>query len=172
MNNADACTLPYQAIKEFLNKQQCSYSSDDENHRIDLALPLGDELYEMAYWITHFGDIMHFSIQFPDSPVMSEKRLGVAEILVRANYVTDFGKFDMEMSSGEVRFHATHIIDEGYLSQGVLNRLSLVGILLVDTCQTAIRKHLQEGLSPEDVIALTQLDLEMTAEGYFLEDEE
>jgi len=172
MPDTDAYALPFQSIKEFLDNQNCSYVADEENHSLKLTLPFGDDQYEMSYWLTHTGDLMQFSIQFPDGRISAEDRLGVAEILVRANHMIDFGKLDMDMSTGIVRFHATHIIDEGYLGQGVLNRISFLGVLQVDMYQTAIRKHLMDGMSPEDVIALTRLDLEMTAEGHFLDEEE
>jgi hypothetical protein len=57
---------------------------------------------------------------------------------------------------------------EGELT-GVLSRLSFLGIFLVEMYTSAIKKHLEEGFTPEDVIALVDLDIEMTAEGHFLE---
>jgi len=171
MPDTDAFALPFQAIKEFLDNQSCSYSADEENCSLKLTLPFGDDQYEISYWLTHGGDLMHYSILFPDGAIRAKDRLGVAELLVRANHFIDFGKLDMDMSTGVVRFHSTHMIDEGYLGQGVLNRISFLGVLQVDMYLTAIRKHLKDGLSPEDVIALTQLDLEMTAEGHFLDEE-
>lgn len=172
MPNATAYEIPFQVIKDFLDDQKQTYSVDEEEYTCSLTFPLGENLFEMAYWLTHHGELLQFSILFPGGPIAEKDRLGVAEIIVRANHAMEFGRLDMNMRTGDVRYYATHIIDEGYLAEGVLSRLSFLGIFLVDMYTTAIRKHLDLGYSPEVVIALVDLDLEMTAEGHFLEEEE
>jgi hypothetical protein len=167
-----AYEAPFQVIKDFLDEQKYPYSTDEEEHRCTLTFPLGEDQYEMAYWLSHHGELLQFSILFPNGPIAEKDRLGVAEIIVRANHSMEFGRLDMNMRTGEVRYYATHIIDEGYLGDGVLSRLSFLGIFLVDMYTSAIKKHLEEGFSPEDVIALVDLDLDMTADGHFLEEEE
>lgn len=163
--------LPFKVIKDFLDDQKQTYSLDEEEYTCSLTFPLGENLFEMAYWLTHHGELLQFSILFPGGPIAEKDRLGVAEIIVRANHSMEFGRLDMNMRTGEVRYYATHIIDDGRLGEGVLTRLSFLGIFLVDMYTTAIRKHLDEGFSPEDVIALVDLDLDMNAEGHFLEEE-
>ena len=172
MPDTDPYALPFQVIQDFLDEQDYPYDTNVEEHICRLSFPLGEDQYEMAYWLTHHGELLQFSILFPNAPIAEKDRPGVAEIIVRANHSIEFGRLDMNMRNGEVRYYATHIIDEGYLGDGVLSRLSFLGIFLVDMYTTGIKKHLEEGLSPEDVIALVDLDLDMTAEGHFLEEKE
>jgi len=172
MSDTTAYELPFKVIRDFLDEQKYPYATDEEEHTCSLSFPLGEDQYEMAYWLTHHGELLQFSILFPNGPIPEKDRLGVAEIIVRANHSMEFGRLDMNMRTGEVRYYATHIIDEGNLGEGVLTRLSFLGIFLVDMYTTAIKKHLEEGFSPEDVIALADLDLDMTAEGLFLDEKE
>ena len=164
--------FPFQVIKDFLDDQKQTYFVDEQEHTCSLSFKIGGDQYQMAYWLTHGGELLQFSILFPNGPIAEKDRLGVAEIIVRANHSIEFGRLDMNMRTGEVRYYASHIIEEGYLGSGVLTRLTSKGIFFIEMYTTAIKRLLKLRYSPEVVIAMSVLELERAQKGYFHEEED
>ena len=63
----------------------------------------------------------------------SVSRRDIAETIVRANYGLRVGKFEMDFEDGELRFHASQILDGDAVGTAVIDRMIGTAVNMMDT---------------------------------------
>lgn len=87
-------------------------------------------------------------------------RPAVAEAITRANYGLRVGKFEMDFSDGEIRFHTYSILGEDGLDESVIRRLIATTLAMLDRYVPAVLSVIYGNETPEDAIRCAEASLE------------
>ena len=87
-------------------------------------------------------------------------RPAVAETIARANYGLRVGKFELDFSDGEIRFHAYHILCGGIFDDDTIRRLLGTTLAMLDRYVPAVLSVIYGNEAPEDAIRCVEADLE------------
>ncbi len=82
-----------------------------------------------------------------------EKRLAVAEFLIRANYDLSIGKFELDFTDGEIRCKTSVDLEERQLDSPLLKRLVYINLALMDSYLPGIESVIYKEVSAVDAIA-------------------
>ena len=82
-----------------------------------------------------------------------EKRLAVAEFLIRANYDLNIGKFELDFTEGEIRCKTSIDLEERQLDLAQLKRLVHINLALMDSYLPGIESVIYKEVSAVDAIA-------------------
>jgi len=157
----------FQSVINYLDSKDFNYSSYPEEKRITLSMSGKNANYRMVARVTHEEKYLQISTYFPFFVREEKFRGSVAELITRANYGMPVGKFEMDMTDGEVRFHVTHVIDGEMVSEEHIERLFMTSYYTTDRYFPAFMQHLHAGYTPEDAVFHAELDIhsERVAEG-------
>ena len=97
------------------------------------------------------GKIVFFSISPEDVP--HAKRIAMAEFLTSANYGLLVGNFEMNFSTGDLRFRTSLDASSGTVDDALLYRLVHTNLAMMDTYLPGIQKILRTDVSPQAVLA-------------------
>lgn len=82
-----------------------------------------------------------------------EKRLAVAEFLIRANYDLSIGKFELDFTDGEIRCKTNVDLEERQLDSPLIGRLVYINLALMDSYLPGIESVIYKDVSAVDAIA-------------------
>jgi hypothetical protein len=85
--------------------------------------------------------------------VPDDKRVAVAEALTRANYGLRIGNFEMDLADGEVRYKASVDVEDGALSETMVQNLVRASLSSFDRYYPALMRVVWAGAAPADAIA-------------------
>ncbi len=162
MSDSPESSPSFTAITDFMDGRGYLYSSDPEKQRIGFTMGSKEADYRFSIRITHGGDYLQFVAYCPFR-VKQELRASVAELITRANYGMLIGKFEMDMSDGEVRFHISHLIDGILLSPDTVGRLYRSCLYTLDRYLPAFMQHIHAGYTPEDAVFHAELEFHADA---------
>jgi len=154
---SDSTDQSFKAITDFMDGRGYVYSSQPEEHRIGFTMGSKQADYRFSILIVEGGDYLKYVAYCPFR-VDEKLRLSVAELIVRANYCLLAGKFEMDMSDGEVRFTLSHLIDGVVLSPETVGRLYRSCLFTLDRYMPAFMQHIHAGYTPEDAVFHAELD--------------
>jgi hypothetical protein len=84
--------------------------------------------------------------------VPEEKRLAVAEYLIRANFGMEIGSFDMDFSDGAVQFRTSIDIEGGDLTPKMIQNLAYVNVTVTDQYLPGLVMVVEGDATPEEAI--------------------
>lgn len=82
-----------------------------------------------------------------------EKRLAVAEFLIRANYDLSIGKFELDFTDGEIRCKTSVDLEERQLDSPLIKRLVYINLALMDSYLPGIESVIYRDVLAVDAIA-------------------
>lgn len=82
-----------------------------------------------------------------------EKRLAVAEFLIRANYDLSVGKFELDFTNGEILCKTSVDLAERQLDSPLLGRLVYINLALMDSYLPGIESVIYRDVAAVDAIA-------------------
>jgi hypothetical protein len=154
---SDFTDASFKAITDFMDGRGYVYSSEPEEFRIGFTMGTNQADYRFSILIVQSGDYLKYVAYCPFR-VDEKLRSSVAELIVRANYCLLAGKFEMDMSDGEVRFTLSHLIDGVVLSPETVGRLYRSCLFTLDRYMPAFMQHIHAGYTPEDAVFHAELD--------------
>jgi hypothetical protein len=86
-------------------------------------------------------------------------RASIAEATVRANYGMKLGKFELDFSDGEIRFHLGNVFPPGGFDDDIVRRLIGTTIHVMDRYFPAFMSIIYANELPQDAITLAEQDL-------------
>jgi hypothetical protein len=149
---------PFDALIEYLDAKNFNYSSYPEENRISLTMSGYQANYRFAFRITHEGEFLQLTAFYPFFVRNEKLRPSAAELLTRANYNLLLGNFEMDMKDGEIRFHVTHMIEDGGLTQSAIDKAYSATLFTMDRYFPALMQHIHAGYTPEDAVFHAELD--------------
>jgi len=140
------------AVIDYLDSQDFNYTSFPEEHRVTLSMSGKNANYRYTARISHDGDYLQITGCYPFFVRDEKLRPSTAELITRANYTMPVGKFEMDMSDGEVRFHVTHLIENTVPPVQIVERLFMTSYFTMDKYFPALMQHIHAGYTPEDAV--------------------
>lgn len=90
-------------------------------------------------------------------PAQPKVREQVLELVARANRGLPIGRFDIDLSDGQVTFHIGHAFGSSGLQDEEVQRLFSTAIATVDRYFPALMRLMYGGHTPEDAVYLADL---------------
>lgn len=153
----------FQALTDYLDAKKYAYTPYPLENRIYFSVCGLHADYRIQFRITRDGDYFEMMGHYPLRIRDVKLRPSVAELFTRANYKMLLGKFEMDMDDGEIRFHASHLIDGGIFTADTVERVYMTGLALMDRYFPALMQHIHAGYTPEDAVFHAELDMHADA---------
>lgn len=148
----------FQALVDYIESKNFSYTPYPDEQRVTLTLSGKHiNLYFNAR-ITHEDAYLQVAAAYPFKVRNERLRPSTAELITRANYCMPLGKFEMDMSDGEVRFHISHVIGELGLTAEMIEKQFMTAYCTADRYFPAFMQHIHAGYTPEDAVFHAELD--------------
>lgn len=163
MSDSPESSSSFQALTDYLDGRKYNYTPFPEENRVAFSVCGHHADYRIQFRITHEGDYFQLVSYYPFRVRDEKLRLSVAELLTRANYKMLVGKFEMDMSDGEIRFQVSHLIDGGIFTAETVERIYMTSLFTLDRYFPALMQHIHAGYTPEDAIFHAELDMQADA---------
>jgi hypothetical protein len=148
---------PFQALIDHFEAHGIRYSCKREERRAWFTMNSGSALQKCSFRFDKTGDVLHIFIQYPVM-VKEQFRPAAMEFITRANYGLIIGNFEMDAKDGEIRYHVSHLMEDGILSDETIRRLFATAMGTADRYFPALMRVLFAGETPEDAVDLAELD--------------
>lgn len=158
MSDTPPLSGPYKALIDYIESKNFTHTANPQERKVTLTLNGKNANYRFVARITHDEEFLQVTAYYPFFVRDEKLRLSSAELITRANYCMPLGKFEMDLKDGEVRFHATHVIEGGILSQEMIERHMMTSYFTADRYFPAFMQHLHAGYTPEDAVYHAELD--------------
>lgn len=130
----------------------------DEEHKVVFFTICGDAaVYTCRLRITHDEDVLQIDLTLPVLARQPKVRDQVLELVARANRGLPIGRFDLDMSDGQVTFHIGHAFGSSGLQDEDVGRLFSTGMATVDRYFPALMRLMYGGHTAEDAVFLSEL---------------
>jgi hypothetical protein len=148
---------PFQALIDHFEAHDINYSSNSEERRAWFTMNSGSALQKCSFRFDSTGDALQIYIQYP--VLVKEKfRMAAMEFITRANYGLVIGNFEMDVKDGEIRYHVSHLMENGQLTDETIRRLFGTAMGTSERYFPALMKVLFAGEIPQEAIDLVELD--------------
>jgi hypothetical protein len=156
-NHTPAYGDPFQVLIDHFDENGIKYSSNREKRRAWFTMNSGSALQKCTFGFDRTGDVLQIRIQYP--VLAKDKFRPLAnEFITRANYGLVIGNFEMDVKDGEIRYHVSHLMEDGRLTDETIRRLFGTAMGTADRYFPALMRVLFAGETPEDAVDLAELD--------------
>ena len=153
----------FKALTDYLDGRKYNYNPFPEENRVSFSVCGHHADYRIQFRITHEGDYFQLHINYPFRVRDEKLRLSVSELITRANYKMLVGKFEMDMSDGEILLHVSHMIDGSAFTAETVERIYMTALFTMDRYFPALMQHIHAGYTPEDAVFQAELDMHADA---------
>lgn len=150
---------PFRALVDHCESHGLTFSASREKKRIKFTICREHALYRCNLRITHDDDVLQIYVHYPVLAKDEKTRPAAAELFTRANYNLVLGKFEMDMSDGEIRYHVGHLIAGGKLEDSTIGCLVSTALSTADQYFPAFMRLLFGGNTAEDAVYLAELEM-------------
>ncbi len=147
---------PFQALIDHFEAHGIHYSSKREERRAWFTMNSGSALQKCSFRFDKTGDVLQIFIQYP-LMVKERFRSAAMEFITRANYGLVIGNFEMDAKDGEIRYHVSHLMEDGILTDETIRRLFGTAMGTADRYFPALMRVLFAGEMPEEAVDLAEL---------------
>jgi hypothetical protein len=150
-------SAPFETLVGHFESNGLNFNSDQE-HKVVFFTICGDAaVYTCRLRITHDDDVLQIDLALPVLARQPKVREQVLELVARANRGLPVGRFDLDMSDGQVTFHIGHAFGSSGLQDEDVGRLFSTGMATVDRYFPALMRLMYGGHTPEDAVFLSEL---------------
>jgi hypothetical protein len=158
MSDTPPYSASFQALLHYIDSKNFNFTSFPEEKRVTLSMSGKNANYRFTARITNEDSYLQVTANYPFNVREEKLRPSTAELITRANYCMPLGKFEMDMSDGEVRFSITHVIGEMGLDPEMIEKHVMTVYYTTDRYFPAFMQHIHAGYTPEDAIFHAELD--------------
>ena len=151
-------SIAYERLIQHLEHQEIHFQASGERETIMAAFRGRSGSFRVYAHVDEDDDVFQVFGLVPNA-VPEGSRPAIAETIARANYGLRVGKFELDLSDGEVRFQAYHILSCGILDDDTIHRLLGTTLAMLDRYVPAILSVIYANESPEDAIRCVEADL-------------
>lgn len=151
-------SVAYERLIQHLEDQEIHFQARGERETIFAAFRGRSGSYRIYANVGEDDDVFQVLGLVPNA-VPEGSRPAIAETIARANYGLQVGKFELDFSDGEIRFHAYDILCGGMLDDDTIHRLLGTTLAMLDRYVPAILSVIYGNESPEDAIRCVEADL-------------
>jgi len=146
-----------EVCEAFLDKLGWDYALVDAGEPGRLRFGLTGEVVRLECWLSVYEATQRvcllgvYNLHVPE-----EKRLAVAEYVVRANWEILIGGFELNMGDGQIHFKNSADVEGVELTHRFLMNLVAVSQVTADKYFPGLMKVIYAGVTPEDAIAIVR----------------
>lgn len=157
MSESPSPSPEFQAVIDYIESKNFTYTPHPEEQRLTLTLSGKNANLYFTARISHEDAYLQVTAAYPFKVRDEKLRPSTAELITRANYCMPLGKFEMDMSDGEVRFHISHVIGELGLTTEMIEKQFMTAYFTADRYFPAFMQHIHAGYTPEDAVFHAEL---------------
>ena len=148
---------PFDSLIQHLKERDLRFSQDPKNRRASLTMQSrSGVLFKCRFRFDATGEVFQIDIHYPI--LVQEKFRSIAsEFLTRANWGLVVGNYSFDFSDGEVVYHSSHIMEEGKLSDDIIERLFRTSLSTADRYCQGLMRVIYAGDSAQDAVDLCEL---------------
>lgn len=151
-------SAPFETLVGHFESNGLNFNSDQE-HKVVFFTMCGDAaVYTCRFRITHDDDVLQIDLALPVLARQPKVREQVLELVARANHGLPVGRFDLDLSDGQVTFHIGHAFGSSGLQDDDVRRLFSTAMATVDRYFPALMRLMYGGHTPEDAVYLSELE--------------
>ncbi len=145
------------AIEQFLREDNWKYSIVGDENEIAKFTVNGENGSFDCFVITDEGaERMTCHVLCPVK-APPNKRVSVAELIVRINWSIVVGAFHLDFEDGEIKYKtAVPLGSDGTLTPGMARDAAMLSLITVDKYFPTLMSVVYSGISPVDALALVQ----------------
>jgi hypothetical protein len=152
-------SLPFDALVGHFESAGLNFNSD-EKHKVVFFTMCGDAaVYTCRFRITHDDEVLQIDVALPVLARQPKVREQVLELVARANRGLPVGRFDLDLSDGQVTFHIGHCIGSSGLGDEDVRCLFSTAMTTVDRYFPALMRLMYGGHTAEDAVYLSELEM-------------
>lgn len=149
---------PFNALVGHFESNGLNFNSDQEQKVVFFTMCGDAAVYTCRFRITHDDDVLQIDLALPVLARQPKVREQVLELVARANRGLPVGRFDLDLSDGQVTFHIGHAIGSSGLQDEDVRRLFSTAMATVDRYFPALMRLMYGGHTPEDAVYLSELE--------------
>jgi hypothetical protein len=151
-------SAPFNALVGHFESNGLNFNSDEEDKVVFFTMCGDAAVYTCRFRITHDDDVLQIDLALPVLARQPKVREQVLELVARANRGLPLGRFDLDLSDGQVTFHIGHTIGSSGLQDEDVRRLFSTAMATVDRYFPALMRLMYGGHTPEDAVYLSELE--------------
>jgi hypothetical protein len=151
-------SAPFNALVGHFESNGLNFNSDQEDKVVFFTMCGDAAVYTCRFRITHDDDVLQIDLALPVLARQPKVREQVLELVARANRGLPVGRFDLDLSDGQVTFHIGHAIGSSGLQDEDVRRLFSTAMATVDRYFPALMRLMYGGHTPEDAVYLSELE--------------
>lgn len=150
-----------EAIKQYLDNEECHYSYDEDFGAFEFDMPGSLGRFRTISCIIYVNKTSFTAYGF--CPLRAdrsnkEEMAAMAEFFTRANYGLKNGNFEMDYNDGEIRYKS-HADCEGVLpAPSIIEKCIFFPVAMLDRYFSGIEDVLYRNVSPEEAVAKCEPD--------------
>lgn len=150
-------SAPFNTVVAHFENAGMNFHTDEE-HKVVFFTICGDAaVYTCRLRVTHEDDVLQIDLALPVLARQPKVREQVLELVARANRGLPIGRFDLDLSDGQVTFHIGHAFGSSGLQDEDVGRLFSTGMATVDRYFPALMRLIYGGHTAEDAVFLSEL---------------
>lgn len=151
-------SAPFNALVGHFQSNGLNFNSDQEDKVVFFTMCGDAAVYTCRFRITHDDDVLQIDLAMPVLARQPKVREQVLELVARGNRGLPIGRFDLDLSDGQVSFHIGHAIGSFGLQDEDVRRLFSTAMATVDRYFPALMRLMYGGHTPEDAVYLSELE--------------
>ena len=151
-------SAPFNALVGHFESNGLNFNSDQEDKVVFFTMCGDAAVYTCRFRITHDDDVLQIDLAMPVLARQPKVCNQVLELVARANRGLPVGRFDLDLSDGQVTFHIGHAIGSSGLQDEDVRRLFSTAMATVDRYFPALMRLMYGGHTPEDAVYLSELE--------------
>ncbi|NJL72654.1 MAG: YbjN domain-containing protein [Candidatus Competibacteraceae bacterium] len=142
-------STPFEVLKRHLDSHEWNYEAHEDRKVCETGFTGENVQVRIFLVIDEDDDLMQCFAILPFR-VAEAQRARICELICRMNFGLKVGKFELDLSDGEVRHHASSGFLAGVLPDEVISLVLAAVLLTTDRFYPAFMQVLFAGVSPKD----------------------
>ena len=151
-------SAPFNTVVAHFENAGMNFHTDGDQKLVFFTMCGDAAVYTCRLRVTHEDDVLQIDLAIPVLARQPKVREQVVELVARANRGLPIGRFDIDMSDGQVTFHIGHAIASAGLDEDAVGRLFSTALATVDRYFPALMRLMYGGHTPEDAVYLSELE--------------
>ena len=146
---------PYETLKAHFESAEWNFEAHDDAQVLSTGFPGTNAQFEAMIAIDEGDDLIQ-CISFLPSNIPEASHAHVAEFVCRANYGLKVGKFEFDLSDGQIRFQTYAPFIQGDLHDDIIRRVCGLNFAMIDRYYPGFMKVIFASTPPKDAVAEIQ----------------
>ena len=141
----------FESVLNFFEANEWKHEPNYENKTVESGMNCDNASLRIVVAVDSEYDLVQCIVPYQTKAPVAI-RGEVAELICRINYGMRLGKYELDFSDGEIRFHLASVINPDVITEEIVRRLVHTSFLTADKYYPAFMKVMFGVLTPEDAV--------------------